>query len=84
MVSPLAAKNGEAGRCKEYTGRSQFLSVGSWYVEGLTEIKLHEICMYMKQQSIHIMCIQEARKPNSDHYVTQDGFLVVLLGTVIV
>ena len=81
MVSPLAAENGEAGRCNEYTGRSQFLSVGSWNVEGLTEIKLHEICMYMKQQSIHIMCIQEARKPNSDHYVTQDGFLVVLSGT---
>ena len=52
----------------------------TWNLEGLTDIKLFEVCTYMKTHSIDILCIQETRKPKSDHYRTDDGFQVYLSG----
>ena len=60
---------------------AQYLSVCSWNVEGLTESKLYEVCQYMKMHGIHVCCIQEVRKPNSDYYLTDDGFTVILSGS---
>ena len=84
-VSPLATKNGaEDGLCKGdgqiYT-RSNYIRIGSWNVEGLTDVKMHEICTYMRQYSIDIFCIQETRRKNSDYYVSETGYLVILSGS---
>jgi len=57
------------------------LIIGSWNLEGLTDIKLHEICMYMKSQSVDIMCIQEVRKKNSDKFISDDGYTVLWSGS---
>ena len=56
------------------------ICIGTWNVEGLTEVKLHEIRTYMNSHSIDIFCIQETHKSGSDYYVSDDGFLVILSG----
>ena len=58
----------------------QILTVSTWNVEGLTDLKTEEICKYMKNNSIDIQCIQETRKPNSDYYITDNGYLVITSG----
>ena len=80
VVSPLAAESGE-GADIQSMDRGSFVRVGSWNIEGMTELKLAEVCRYMREHSIDIMCMQETRRPNSDHYATEDGYLVVLSGT---
>ena len=57
------------------------LIIGSWNVEGLTDIKLEEISIYMHNNSVDILAIQETRKLKSDSYVTEDGYLVYLSGS---
>ena len=61
-------------------GRYMYLKVGSWNVEGLTELKLEEIIKYIDVNSIDIFCIQETHKSNSDYYVNDKGFLIILSG----
>ena len=41
------------------------LILGSWNLEGLTDIKVHEVIIYMRANSIDVMCI-ETRKTSSD------------------
>ena len=57
------------------------LTIGSWNLEGMTDLKLHKICTYMKLHSIDILCIQETRKINSDKYLSDDGCTVLLSGS---
>ena len=61
--------------------RRRELIIGSWNLEGLTEIKLYEICTYMSANSIDILCMQETRKVKSDNYDTDGGFQVYLSGS---
>ena len=51
----------------------------SWNVEGLTDTKLHEIQIYMRQTDIHICCMQETRRCKSDYFL-DNGHLVILSG----
>jgi exonuclease III len=53
----------------------------TWNVEGLTDLKLYQICTYMKLHDISICCIQETRKPMSDYYFAEGGFKVILSGS---
>ena len=55
--------------------------VGSWNIEGMTDIKLHEVCMYMIYNSVDIMCIQEVRRLRSDAFKNDAGFLVYASGS---
>ena len=59
---------------------SNRICIGTWNVEGLTEVKLFEIRTYMNLHGVDVFCIQETRQSGSDYYVTDDGFLVVLSG----
>ena len=61
-------------------GRYNSLNFGSWNVEGLTDIKIYDICKYMRDNNIHIMCIQEARKKLSDT-LTAHGYTIYLSGS---
>ena len=56
------------------------ISIGSWNVEGLTDIKIEEIMIYMRQLHIDICCLQETRKPKSDIFL-RNGYKVVLSGS---
>ena len=64
----------------ERKGFRSGLVVSSWNVEGLTTIKVEEVCTYMICNSVDIMCIQETRRGNTDKYYTDRGFLVLLSG----
>ena len=54
--------------------------VASWNVEGLTDIRIFEICTYMRANRIDVVCMQETRKSDSDSYKTELGFQVILSG----
>ena len=62
-------------------GRRGQLVLSTWNLEGLSEVKLHEVCTYMRTNSIDILCIQETRKLKSDYYETLDGYAVYLSGS---
>ena len=57
------------------------LSVATWNVEGLTDIKLHEVKTFMLRYSISITCMQETRVSQSPYYSTEDGFFVICSGS---
>ena len=57
------------------------MKVCTWNVEGLTEVKTHEICSYMQVHGIDVCGIQETRVSKSDYYDTDDGFMVILSGS---
>ena len=46
------------------------LVVGAWNVEGLSEEKVITLQMYMDMYGIHILCLQEVRRPLSDYSIT--------------
>ena len=55
--------------------------MSTWHVEGLTDLKLHQICAYMQMNNIGICCMQETGRKMSDHYVTEDDSKVILSGS---
>ena len=56
--------------------------IGSWNLEGMTDIKLYEVCRYMKSNSIDVMCIQEVRRLHSDTFKSDAGYLVYSSGSI--
>ena len=50
-------------------------------MEGFTDIKFFELKQAMCKQRIAILCIQETRIKASPHYVSEDGFTVILSGS---
>ena len=56
------------------------LCIGSWNVEGLTEAKIVTLETYMQDHGIHLLCLQEVRKPMSEYYITDAGFLLISSG----
>ena len=43
-------------------------------------MKLYQICSYMIQYNIDIVCMQEVRRSTSEHYFTEEGFKIILSG----
>ena len=56
------------------------LIVGSWNVEGFTDTKLEELQNHMFHNHIGVLCLQETHRTVSEHYITDNGFLVILSG----
>ena len=56
------------------------LNIATWKVEYLTDAKLSTLQHYMDQYNIHIICMQEVRRPLSDYFFTDTGFLVITSG----
>ena len=56
------------------------LCIATWNVEGLSDVKLATLEMYMHEYGIHMLCLQEVRRPLSDYYVTDNGFLLITSG----
>ena len=56
------------------------LCVGTWNVEGLTDEKVLLLQVYMEEHGIHLLCLQEVRKPLSDYSITETGFLLISSG----
>ena len=52
----------------------------TWNVEGLSDVKVVQVCAYMKDHRVGVCCIQQTRSINSEYYYTCGGFLVVLSG----
>ena len=63
-------------------GRRKQIAVCSWNVEGLSDIKLVQICLYMRTNSVDVMILQETRKLRSDRFCTDDGYDVYLSSPV--
>ena len=56
------------------------IRIGSWNVEGLTDVKVEQVIDYMIQYSIGVLCLQETRKSKSDVYLTSRGYKLILSG----
>jgi hypothetical protein len=56
------------------------IAVGTWNVEGLTDVKTEQIIDYMIQHSIGVMCIQEVRKLKSEVLDSDRGYQLILSG----
>ena len=56
------------------------LCIGTWNVEGLSDAKLVTLETYMHDYGIHILCLQEVRKPLSDYSITENGYLLICSG----
>ena len=78
MVSPLQR---EAYICGKGRRPVSYVKVCTWNVEGLTDIKIYEICSYMRAMGIDIMCLQETRHLKSNSYCTDTGYQVLLSGS---
>ena len=74
-VSPRHSADSPAG-----VGHRHRLIICSWNVEGLTDIKLEQIALYMKQNSLDVVCMQEVRKAKSDTFELDSGHLVFWSG----
>ena len=37
------------------------ISIASWNVEGLTDIKIHELCNIMRSRALGFLCLQEVK-----------------------
>ena len=59
---------------------SASIKISSWNIEGLTDSKIIELQNVMMQGNIGIICLQETHKSQSEYWITEDGFLVVLSG----
>ena len=55
--------------------------IASWNVEGLTDEKQAASELYMTEYNIGVLCIQETHLSNSDYWVTENGFLILLSGS---
>lgn len=53
---------------------------GSWNIEGLSDVKLEELCIHMKKHKISVLCLQETHKTGCPYY-WYNGFLVILSGS---
>ena len=49
------------------------VTLATWNVEGLTDQKLVELRLHMKETEIGVLCLQETHKPRSDYLVLEDG-----------
>ena len=56
------------------------LNVGTWNVEGLTDSKLISLQKCMDLYGIHVLCLQEIRRPLSDYSITEEGYLFISSG----
>ena len=79
MSDHKVSPRGPSGRLAR-VGRKHRLIVTTWNLEGLSEIKMHEITMYMESNSVDVLCIQETRRAKSDHFTTYNGYGVYLSG----
>ena len=70
---------GHSGRLAR-VGRKHRLIVTTRNLEGLSEVKMHEITMHMECNSVDVLCIQETRRAKSDHFTTYNGYAVYLSG----
>ena len=57
------------------------LIVCTWNVEGLTDVKLEQILIYMAQNSLDVVCIQEVRKLKSDSFLHDSGCQIYWSGS---
>ena len=56
------------------------LSIGQWNIEGLTPSKV-QLQLAMRKLGIGILCMQETHLKNSDYYVSEEGYLIILSGS---
>lgn len=57
------------------------LHFASWNVEGLTDIKLHQLCSVMHSRAISLMCLQETWDSCSGSRTVCNGYLLVNSGS---
>ena len=56
------------------------LQFGSWNVEGLTDVKLEQICNIMQSRALGLMCLQETRVPFSGSRQLDNGYSLITAG----
>ena len=60
-----------------HCGRLHF---GTWNVEGLTDIKIRQLCSVMRSRALGILCLPETRVPYSGCRILDDGFSLFTAG----
>ena len=59
------------------------LEIGTWNIEGLTDVKLIELQEHMLNMQLDVLCLTEVRKPGAESYATEEGFYFILFGGVV-
>ena len=92
QVSPHCNVGSSTDECREYRFYQadihsycfeEPVTVSTWNVEGLTDIKMYQICKYMLSQRVGLVCLQETRQSNASYYkyyLDGWGFQVILSG----
>ena len=62
-----------------FSPTDECINVCTWNVEGLTDIKIEQICKYTRSNSTDVTFLQNTRRNNSDNFVTNSGHEVVLI-----
>ena len=72
--------DGRGGLLRVVEGR---LEIGTWNIEGHTDVKLIELQEYMLNMQLDLLCLTEIRKAGAGSYVTEEGFYSILSGGVV-
>ena len=56
------------------------LHFGTWNVEGLTDIKIIQLCSIMRKRALAFLCLQETRVSYSGNRVLDNGYLLITAG----
>ena len=80
----FAFKNdgGKYGRPRTTCKPVQLDRIATWNIEGMagtSQVKFAELRVFMKENGISILCIQETHVIHTDHYI-EDGFSIFLSG----
>ena len=54
---------------------------GSWNVEGLTDVKLHQLCDIMRSRALSILCLQETRISCTGSRVLDNDYVFIASGS---
>ena len=60
---------------------SERLQFGSWNVEGLTDIKIFQLCNIMTSRAIPLLCLQETWDGCSGSRFVHNGFTLINSGS---
>ena len=56
------------------------MQFGTWNVEGLSDLKLFQLCCMMRKRSLAFICLQDTRIPTSGSRILENGFVLITSG----
>ena len=64
-----------------FSSNGECINICTWNVEGLTDIKIEQVCSYMNSNSLDVTILQETRRLKSDYFQWESGHHIYLSGS---